>query len=381
MNLIFMLFSTGAFAQDCDSAALTQSLADASPVTVARKFNALAQCDDAAASGQLAQAFERMLYDRDAVGVLQYAIGHDQPQTVLDWVADLRSDERAGAIAGLGVACAGDENIANFLTSTRDLLGDQFWSHRWYRALTECRYDSVRELLTEEIEASEANHDNYLGLLDVWARNLGPEALPRLREMVLNESDPEIQSYIVNAFGSTARPGSVYEGSDAAALAAATAITEIAPSLSMDGLRQARPVLEALGAMEASASLPGAHFESSMWSDGRLHYGVLVVDSARCSRGRIRIGVYVSEFVEAGSRFPEQVAEQALSFMETELGPFQEYENCRGGEGLPLEVIVSEVPMLSPEVLDVWIASKIAEVEEKSPWRFVRYDEAPVVLP
>jgi hypothetical protein len=381
MNLIFMLFSAGAFAQDCDSAALVQSLADASPVTVARKFNALAQCDDEAAGEELTQAFERMLYDRDAIGVLQYAIGHDQPQTVLDWVADLRSDERAGAIAGLGVACAGDENIANFLTSTRDLLGDQFWSHRWYRALTECRYDSVRELLTEEIEASEANHDNYLGLLDVWARNLGPEALPRLREMVLSESDPEIQSYIVNAFGSTARPGSVYEGSEDAALAAATAITEIAPALSLDGLRQTIPVLEALGAMEASTSLPGAHFESSMWSDGLLHYGVIVVDSARCSRGRIIIGAHVSEFTEAGRRFPEEVAEQARGAMDAALAPFQEYENCRGGEGLPLEVIVSEVPMLSPEVMAVWVAAKVAELEGKSPWRFVRYDEPSVVLP
>jgi hypothetical protein len=251
-----MLLSTGVLAQDCDSDALTQSLIDASPVTVARKFNALAQCDEEVASRHLTQTFERMLYARDVVGVLQYAINRDQPQMVLDWVVGLRSDERSGAIAGLGVACSNNENIANFLTSTRDLLGEQFWSHRWYRSLTECRYDVVRALLTEEIESSIVNRGNFLGILDVWARNVGPEALPRLREMVLAESDPEIQGYLVSAFGSTARPGSVYEGSDAAALAAATAITEIAPALSLDGLRQAIPVLEGLGAMEAAASLP-----------------------------------------------------------------------------------------------------------------------------
>jgi len=381
MNLVFMLLTTGALAQDCDSNALTQSLTDASPVTVARKFNALAECDDSAASRHLEGAFERMLYDRDAVGVLQYAIGQGHPQMVLDWVAELRSDERAGAIAGLGVACANDENIANFLTSTREILGEQFWSHRWYRSLTECRYESVRVLLTEEIERSEANHGNFLGLLDVWARNVGSEALPRLREMLENESDPEIQGYIVNAFGSTARPGSVYEGSEAAALAASTAITEIAPLLSLDGLRQATPVLEALGAMEAAASLPGAHFASSMWDDGLLHYGVLVVDSARCSRGRIRIGVHVSEFTESGSRFPEQVAQQAPDAMHDALAPFEEYENCRGGEALPLEIIVSESPLVSSDVMAAWVEAKLAEVQSREPWRFERYDEAQVALP
>ena len=381
MNLVFMLLTTGAFAQDCDSVTLTQSLVDASPVTVARKFNALAECDDSAASRHLEDAFERMLYDRDAVGVLQYAIGRDHSQMVLDWVAELRSDERAGAIAGLGVACASDENIANFLTSTRDTLGDQFWSHRWYRSLTECRYDSVRALLTEEIERSEANHGNFLGLLDVWARNVGPEALPRLREMVASESDPEIQGYIVNAFGSTARPGSVYEGSEAAALAAATAITEIAPVLSIDGLRQAIPVLEGLGAMEAAASMPGAHFASSMWDDGLLHYGVIVVDSARCSRGRIRIGIYVAELTESGTRFPEQVLQQAPEAMHDDLAPFQEYENCRGGEALSTEVIVSESPLVSEDVMAAWVDAKIAEIQSREPWRFERHDEAPVALP
>jgi len=381
MNIVFMLLSTGVYAQDCDSSALTQSLNDASPVTVARKFNALAECDDSAAGAQLSQSFDRMLYDRDAVGVLQYAIDHDQSQMVLDWVADLRSDERAGAIAGLGVACANNENVANFLTSTRELLGEQFWSHRWYRALTECRYDSVRALLAEEIENSGANHDNFYALLDVWARNVGPEALPRLKDMVVNESDPEIQGYIVNAFGSTARPGSVYEGSEEAISAASTAITEIAPSLSIDGLRQAIPILEGLGAMEAAASLPGAHFASSMWDDGLLHYGVLVVDSARCSRGRIRIGVHVSEFTESGTRFPEQVAQQAPDAMHDALAPFQEYENCRGGEALPLEIIVSESPLVSSDVMAAWVEAKLAEIQSREPWRFERYDEAQVALP
>jgi hypothetical protein len=67
--------------------------------------------------------------------------------------------------------------------------------------------------------------------------------------------------------------------------------------------------------------------------------------------------------------------------MHEALAPFEEYENCRGGEGLPLEVIVSEGPLLSVDVMTAWVDSKLAEVEAREPWRFERYDESTVVLP
>ena len=128
-----LLLLPSALAQDCDGRALTRSVTEASPVSVASAFVDLANCDERRARRAAPKAFGRMLWGDRAIGALTSAIGLGENELVRDWIGQLRSDERSSAVAALGAACAGNENVAMFLTESHEILGEKFWNERWFK--------------------------------------------------------------------------------------------------------------------------------------------------------------------------------------------------------------------------------------------------------
>lgn len=378
MLTLLLLVSTS-LAQECDSRSLSKAVSDASPVSVATAFADLAECDSNRARRAAPAAFGRMLWGDRTVGALTAAIGLGESDLVRDWIGQLRSDDRSSAVAALGAACAGNEHVALFLTESHETLGEKFWSERWYRSLSECRFDAVQELLTTAVEDSSGDRDRFLGVLEVYARNLGPQAVDKITGLLEATEDEEFAVYLVKTYGDAAQVGSAGGQNQEATDASVAAIERLAPQFTLRTLKQAQTTLLGMGAEEQAQSVVGTHFAAQKWEDGRLHYGLVAVETARCKNGKkTKIGVHTGTLSEAGQRFPVEVQAAAEEAVKTGWD-LELSEKCKVEQ--ELEVFVSEAPLTSGEQLDQWTAAQLETLTDRAAKK--RYDtaeEQPVVL-
>ncbi len=360
MLLISVLLGT-ALGQDCDSRALTRQVTEASPLAVSRHFTALAACHPASAKRQVSGVFERMITGPDTLDALKAAMALDENDRVRSWVASLRSDERSTVIASIGNACADSELVADFLVESHEVLGERFWSERWYRSLADCRVEGIQEILISEISEPSDDRSRFLSVLEAYARNLGPESLPRLTELALSMTTSEEQIYIVNAFADAGRVGSLEGPHPGAALAAITALLALVPDLQQGRPQeQARTTLRSLGAEEAAEHLARIYYQERAWPDERLHYGLIVVETALCRNGKYKVGVHTGRIAEPGRIFPSDLAgpatESAQSTWELDLA-----ERCRGTQ--ELTVLVPELPAADSAEIEAWTAETLESIE------------------
>ena len=377
--LSVLLFVSTSFAQDCDSRALSRAVSDASPISVATAFADLAACDENRARRAASGAFERMLWGDRAVGALTAAIGLGEAEMVREWIGNLRSDERSSAVAALGAACAGNESVALFLTDSHEILGEKFWSERWYRSLSECRFEGVQELLTKSVEESSNDRDRFLGVLEVYARNLGSGAVETLTNLLSETDDEELAVYLVKTYGDAAQVGSSEGQNEEATAASIAAIESLAPDFSLRTLKQAQTTLLGLGAEAQAEGIVGTHFASSKWEDGQLHYGLVAVETARCKGGKkTKIGVHTGTLAEPGQRFPVEVKAEAEERVKADWSP-ELAAKCKVDQ--ELEVFVSDLPIASTEELATWTTQQVEAIGDRAAKK--RYDiaeETPVVL-
>lgn len=372
---ILLLIAPG-FAQDCDARLLSKKITDASPVGVASIFEELAECDAKRATRSAPEAFGRMIWGERSVGALVAAITLGQNDLVRDWIGQLRSDERSSAVASLGAACAGNEPVADFLTQSHDVLGEKFWSQRWYRALSECRFDSVKELLTKAVDETKGDRDRFLGVLEVYARNQGPGAVEKITTLLKENEDDELAVYLVKTYADAAQVGSAEGQNEEATAAGIAAILELAPSMSVRALKQSQTTLLGLGAEEQSKGLVGIHYSNLMWDDGLLHYGLVVVETARCKQGRkTRLGVHLGSLTEVGQRFPGAVEQEALAAAQEDWN-FGLSKKCKVEQ--ELEFFVSDQPLPDADAIAAWgktqqdgladrVVNKTIEFAEETP--------------
>ena len=378
MLSLFLLVSSS-FAQDCDGRALARTVSEASPVSVAPAFVALAECDEQRARRAAPEAFGRMLWGDRAVGALSSAIGLGEVDLVRDWIGQLRSDERSSAVAALGAACAANEKIADFLTESHDVLGEKFWSERWYRSLSECRFEGVQELLTQSVADSADDRDRILGVLEVYARNLGPKAIETLTRLLEETEDEEMAVYFVKTYGDAAQVGSPEGQNEEATAASIAAIESLAPQFGMRTLKQAQTTLFSLGAEAQAQGIVGTHYAASKWDDGQLHYGLVAVETARCKDGKkIKLGVHTGTLAEPGHSFPVEVKERATEAVQNSWD-LELAEKCKVEQ--EVEVFVSDVPISDAQELEAWTTEQLSSLEDRVAKK--RYDfaeETPVVL-
>ncbi len=308
MLTVLLALST-ASAQDCNTKALKAGLAESTPTGVPVAFNAMAECDAALAAKSAPQALEKVLPGKEGNEVLVTAVKVGASEPAMSYIKGLQSDERSRAVASLGTACNGNEQVSAFLTSAAESLGDEFWTDRWYRSLTECRNDEVQALLQSEVDKPEHDQTRFFGVVEVYARNLGKDAIPTLKRLLGELQNEEELTYVVNAFADAAQVGSL-EGQNAETTQlAVAAIVEMAPALPPKAVEQARTTLLSLGAEAEANSLGGVRYKDRM-VDGKLQYGVVVVETATCKKGEQMVGVHLGVLEEGGNAWPDQVAAQ-----------------------------------------------------------------------
>jgi hypothetical protein len=377
--LPLLLLIAPSFAQDCDSRALSKKITEASPVGVASVFEDLAACDSKKALRSAPEAFGRMIWTDRSVGALVAAIGLGQTDLVRDWIGQLRSDERSSAVAALGAACASKESVADFLVESHTVLGEKFWSQRWYRALSECRFESVQTLLTEAVDEVAGDRGRFLGVLEVFARNRGVGAVEKITALLQANEDEELAVYLVKTFADAAQVGSA-EGQDAEATqAGVAAILQLAPGFSIRTLKQAQTTLLGMGAEAESKALAGTHFGHLMWDDGLLHYGLVAVETARCKGGKkTKMGVHTGALTEVGHRFPPVVKRESMAATQAAWAMTLS-EKCKVDQ--VLEVFVSEKPLATADELAAWNQSQQETLGDRVVKKTLEFaEETPVHL-
>ncbi|MED5371525.1 MAG: hypothetical protein VX899_10955 [Myxococcota bacterium] len=308
MLSLLLALSAPVQAQDCNVRQAQADLKAATPTSVPAAYSALAECDAGAAKKAAPDALEKVLAGKEGNAVLKTAVQVGADAAALEYIEGLQSDERSKAVASLGTACNASEHVADFLTATAESKGDAFWTERWYRSLAECRNPGVQELLQSEIDKPVSDQTRFFGVLEVYSRNLGADALPTLKRLLGELENEEELTYVVNAFADAAQVGSL-EGVNAETSGKAAAIiVEMAPQLPPKAVEQARTTLLSLGAEAEANKLAGVRYQDRM-VDGQLRYGVVVVETATCKKGDTQIGVHMGVLTESGAAWPDQVAE------------------------------------------------------------------------
>ena len=142
--LISLLMASTAFATDCDTRTMSKEILAAGPHEAAPMFVQLAQCDGPAAARVAGKVIPTLIGESDGFNAAVTAIEVGAGVSVMAWIPTLQRDEMSRAIRAFGKECQTSEKVQGFLIEAHKTLGDQFWTDRWYRALTECRTDASR---------------------------------------------------------------------------------------------------------------------------------------------------------------------------------------------------------------------------------------------
>ena len=345
----------------CDAKALTAALTDGSPQAAPGNFVALAACDPAAAKKAAAAAVPRFISGDDASAAAIAALKVGASAEVVAWVNGQQPDERGQTIHTLGEACGSTKEVQAFFLSQATAMGDAFWNERWYRGLATCRVPEVQTLLGGRIATMQKGEKtSFLGVLEVYARNLGPSAIPKLAEMAAATRDVEVQTYIINAMSDAVGVGAA-SGPDAkAAEQAVAAIVALAPNLGQKALVQARTTVRALGDERVSDELAAVYFKDLKQADNSLLWGVIAVETATCKNGKVQQNTHVAELRDAGHTWPDQIKERATAA--TGAWTLNLAEKCKG-EG-KVEILVPAEPVADAAALKTWTEAQLKEIQK-----------------
>ncbi len=370
-----LLSSLPAFADACDAKALLKETQEASPLRAAELFVELAACDAGVAKKAAADELERYLGGREGNGAMVAAITVGAPDAAVAWMDRIQSDEQAKAIAHLGEACAESEPIQAFFVERAKTMGEDFWKNRWYRALATCPAEGVQALLSAELDKGMgSDRSRFFAVLETFARGSSTTAVPRLKALLAEASDAEVQSRIVAAFSDAAQVGSMSGVNGAAATASVAAIVELAPGLTTKGVEQARLTLKALGAEQASDELAAVRYQDVRQDDG-FHWGAVVVEDAACKNGKRMKRAHVAEVVEPGNTWPDQLEEKVVAGAEISM-ELDLAARCKG-EG-SVTTVVSKAPFGDAAAFKAWASEAVDGLKGEEVDKFIKIDAEPI---
>ena len=367
--LLSLLLS--AHAATCDMKALTASFDAASPAGSGKVFAEMAACDPAAAKAFAPTAFKKILSGEGGDAAMIAAISIGAPEIVRGWVLTREPDERSSVMKMLGASCD-KTGVPAFFTGTAKEIGDKFWTEGWYTGLASCRDPGVQELLRGALATRGADRARYYSILGIFAQNLGKNAIPFLRSQLEKETDPEVATNMVGAFADAA-------GSDAEARATAiTTIVELAPRLPEQAVNQARITLGGWGAEAEADALAAVRYKSVAQANGTLLYGLVVVDSATCKNGDVKVEVHVAQVAEPGRTWPDQLQERVKASVETHFS-LGAAARCKGTG--KVEYRSSPAPFKDAAAFKAWVEEELKAVEKSfSGVKLKRIDEDQIVL-
>ena len=290
LMLLAMLTSGVAQAADCDAKQLTKDINDASPVAVPRVFLKLAECDAEAAKKAGEAAFAKILHgdEGNQAAVAGLKVGAQKP--VMDWVDRLEPDHRSQSMLWFGNQCGDVPEVGEFFVASAAQKPGPFLQERWYRGMAKCRVEGVQNLLRDVVEKNslDLSPESKFGFIEVYARNLGKDAIPHLRSTAGSLTEAKDISLLLNAFGDAANVGSLEGIDEAAAKEATAAIESLAPQIHPDAMEQARDTLLALGAEDLSNSVVQYRWPDRIQA-GTYAYAVVATEDITCKNGKQQV--------------------------------------------------------------------------------------------
>ncbi|MAY82286.1 MAG: hypothetical protein CL930_16090 [Deltaproteobacteria bacterium] len=376
--LLSLLLSLTVHAADCDAVELSKSIKDATPHEAAPLFVQLAQCDAAAAKKTAKTAIPQLVAESAGFEAAIAAINVGAGESVMDWMATRQQDERSRAVRSYGKQCQESEAIQKFLVDAHGKLGDNFWTERWYRALTECRTDAITGLLQARVDQGPSEDRGlYFAVVEVYAANVGITAVPKLQTLISEESDVETQVNLIQALADAAQAGTVQGLNVKTAAAAAESLKSIVTNLPARAVDQARITLRVLQDEQGSDALVKVRYNDKLQDDEGLLYGAVVFENATCKNGKEAQRYHVAEVLDPGQTWPDQVEEKVKSSVEVSW-KLNMAERCKG-EGEVL-YFTSDVPFKDKSEMKVWVKSVLSKQTKASVKKPVRIDEEPLAI-
>ncbi len=350
-------------AATCDAKALGKALTEAAPNQSGKAFAELAACDPAAAKAAAPEAFKKILAGESGDAAVVTAIGVGAGDAVRAWVNVQEPDDRSRTISKLGEKCD-QAGVPQFFLDTQQALGDKFWTERWYRGLDDCRDAKVQDLLRTKIATPGGDRTLFFGVVEVFSRNLGKDAIPTLKSALQAQKDPEIATYLVNAFADAAGVGSSKGADPEAVKLAIASINEVAPLLPGKAVDQARTTLLTLGAEADSDRLAVIRYKDVMQASGGLLYGVVTTEVATCKKGDKRVAIHTAQVNEGGKTWPDQLKERVADPVNTVM-KLDLAKSCKGtGE---IENRTPPAPFKDAAAYQAWVDETLKEVQKVHP--------------
>lgn len=341
----------------CDAKALTTALNEASPAGTGKAYAELAACDATAAKSAAATSLQKSLPGDSGNAAALAAISVGAGDAVRTWLPGLEPDERAQTLNQLGLSCD-KTGVPAFFTDSVGALGDKFWSTGWYKALDDCRDPSVQEMLRTAVTTGKFDRTVYFGLLEMFSRNMGKNAIPTLQSLLSSQTDPETLAQVISAFTDAA-------GQDAQAIALSVqAIKTAAPALPTLAVEQARTTLVGFGAEQDADQLVTVRYKDALQSGGGLIYGVMVIETATCKKGDVRIEIHHAQVLDSGKTWPDQLVERVTPSFATSF-TLGLAERCKGTGSA--ETRSSSAPFKDATAYKAWVTEQITEIQQKNP--------------
>ncbi len=359
--LFALLQLAAARAQDCEAKALSAALETASPHSAAHHFAQLASCDEERARQAAPAAFERMLYGEEAEAAVVAAIDMGSGTDARSWIARLFPDERVRLLKGLGKRCTDQPAIARFLLDSPAALGEQFWDERWHRALIPCQDHGVTVLLTQALQDREVqNHaTRFDSILETFIEHAGPAAIPWLSALMPAVREVNQES-VVAAFATAAGAPGPVEPEVASEVAAA--LQALAPELSPAGVYRARKVLQAIGDQASADGLVCMRYWDRLHTPGFLMWGTVVIETAECKNGKLRIEAHHLLVRDRCKRWPDQIHPAVQEAFGADWGG-QLAARCKGTSGF--EHLVPPEPFVDEAAYQAWRDATLTEVQAR----------------
>jgi len=343
-------------AQGCDAKQLALDLHEASPVAVAKVYLKLAECDGAIAADEAAFAMTKTLYGDDGMEAGLAALSVGGQDAVLDWVDGLEDHHRSETVRWFGSKCAEEPNVGKFFVEARDVKKDVFLSNRWYAGLGSCRTPEIAAMLTEMINGDQgaraADRAQYFGLLEVYSRNLGKDAIPTLTGMATSLSDPMEVRLIMSAFGDAANVGNSMDAG--AAKAAIDAIRTLGPQIPADAAESARDILMSLGD-EGLAN----DFAGYRWVDrkngGKYTYYAMAKEMMVCKNGKEQGFLHHGKIIEGGTHWPEALKKDLEAALTSKWG-LEAAAKCKGEGTIAVEL--TDEPVANDKEIEEWLDTR-----------------------
>jgi hypothetical protein len=376
--LFSLLMASAAFAQDCDVRTMSKEIVVVGPHEAAPMFVQLAQCDGRAAAGVAGKVIPTLIGESEGFDAALAAIEVGAGASVMAWMPTFQRDEMSRAIRAFGKRCQESEGVQGFLIEAHEILGDKFWTDRWYRALTECRTDAITGLLAQHVDAG-AGEDRgaFFGVIEAYATNAGPAAVGKLVSMVEAEDDIEMQINLINAFSDAAQAGTVSGLNPETASIAAAALRALGPKLPTKAVEQARITLSVLQDEEGSDKLVVHRFKDVAQEDGTLLYGTVVYETATCKNGKLKQRYHVAEALDPGQTWPDQLEDRLKSTVEINW-KLNLAHSCKG-EG-EIKYLTPSAPFADEAGFKLWVKKVIRENTSPNVKKATRIDEDPIEL-